>query len=68
MKTWRDNADRLIGRACFEAWRSANAGKRRHVPYRVPDIAQELVECLRDDDEHRAKAIFLSYDGLALLT
>lgn len=64
MTTWRDKANRVISADCMAEWREANTlpnGRRRkrHVPYSVPKTAQELVECLKSDDEERAKAIFI---------
>ena len=67
MKTWRDKANRLISKLCLEANRAANLGHKKHVPYRVPELAKELVDCLEKNDEHRAKSLFLSYDGLKAL-
>ena len=71
-KAWRDKAQRLIANACMAEWKKANiipSGKKRkhHVPYCIPKFAQALVECLNDNDEERAKALFLSYDGMRLL-
>lgn len=67
---WRDKAERLIGTLSQQAYHDANAPKhgrlwrKRHVPYSVPQLAKDLVECLNTNDEHRAKALFLSYDGM----
>ena len=59
MNTWQDKANRIIGAQCANAWRQANAGKRKHIPYSVPSVSQELVECLGTNDEHKAKALFI---------
>lgn len=56
---WRDKANQIIARECLAAYREANEGRKRHIPYRVPPIAQALVDCLREGDEERAKAIFV---------
>lgn len=56
---WRDKANEIIARECLAAYRAANEGRNRHIPYRVPPIAQALVECLREGNEGRAKAIFV---------
>jgi hypothetical protein len=63
MKTWHHKAQEIIDAHCRAAWRQANikpngTTRRRHVPYRVPDIAAALVECLNRDDEHEAKRLF----------
>lgn len=64
---WRKKADRLIAVACRQAWLGAGNPSKRHKPYGVPGIAQDLIECLDSNDENRAKEIFLSYEGLSLL-
>lgn len=65
--TWQDKARRLIDTACRQAYVAANPpGTRKHRPYHVPDIARDLIQCLNTDDEHTAKALFLSYEGIQL--
>ncbi len=68
MTPWREKANRLIANLSMMAYREANYrnGKKlkRHVPYSIPALASQLVECLNKNDEHQAKALFLSYDGL----
>lgn len=64
MSTWRDKVHETIGRLCREAYLKANttkSGKRlkRHVPYAIPSIAQDLVDALGRDDEETCKAIML---------
>ena len=61
---WQDQVKRAIGALCRVSYLQANLlpnGKlrRRHVPYSVPDVAQDLIDCLNTDDEERAKAIML---------
>lgn len=46
-----------------ESWYKMNHDKhgkryKRHRPYTIPADAEELVDCLGEDDEQRAKAIF----------
>lgn len=70
---WRDRAKYFIGIMCEKSWRDANfskSGKRikRHVPYTPPALAQELAKCLDDNDEERAKAIFLGHDCMEILS
>ena len=63
---WEVKAHQLISAMCFASWRQANPpGRKRHRPYSVPALAQELVTCLGRNDEVGAKAIFLAYDGIA---
>lgn len=57
--TWHVRAHKIIAALCLESYRQANKGKKRHVPYSVPETAMELIECLNTDDEKRAKAIML---------
>lgn len=62
-RAWQGKAERLIAEACFAEWEKANRrpdGKlrRRHVPYRVPAFAEELVRCLGEGDEEAAKVMF----------
>lgn len=65
MTTWQDKAHRLIGNLCHESYKQTNpVPGRKHKDYHVPELAKQLIECLNTDDEHRAKALFLSYDGL----
>jgi hypothetical protein len=66
---WRIKADRLIFKLSQQSSRQAQRSPRgarykRHHQYSVPDLARQLVECLNTNDEHRAKALFLSYDGM----
>jgi hypothetical protein len=67
VKPWQQKADRLIGEYCLAAWREANPiGRKRHKPYSVPEVAQELAECLDTNDELRAKQLFqlLAFGGV----
>lgn len=48
---------------------TTKAGKRRkrHVPYSVPQAAQDLIDCIKTNNEERAKAIFLfNYDVVGI--
>ena len=68
-KTWRDKAHRLIENLCWASYLQANTRKdgrryKRHHPYTSPALADELVQCLGNDDEVGAKKLFLSYDGI----
>jgi hypothetical protein len=71
MKPWEEKANRLIASACYQSYVKANTMKngeryKKHVPYIVPQIAENLIACLNKNDEETAKAIFLSYDGMKL--
>lgn len=61
---WRNKASRVIAEHALTAYKRANLlpnGKprKRHVQYTCPAICDQLVECLRNDDELRAKQIFI---------
>jgi hypothetical protein len=72
MQTWRDKAHRIISDLCRQSYLQAEttkAGKRRkrHVPYSVPQAAQDLIDCIKTNNEERAKAIFLfNYDVVGI--
>lgn len=63
--SWRDKAHRIIGELSRQSYMEANgltpSGRIRknHVPYSIPQVAVDLIDCLNTDDEERAKAIFL---------
>ena len=64
-QTWRNKAQRLIGEMCLTSYRQANTKAdgtlyKRHHTYSVPAMAQDLIECLNNEDEHRAKSIFMA--------
>lgn len=66
MVPWREKANRIIYQLCERSYVQANTSKtgkrsRKHRPYAVPDEAQILVECLRDDNEEKAKALFIQW-------
>lgn len=59
---WKDRVNKLVSEMCFESWRKENTKKDgsryvKHRPYRVPQIACLLVDCLNKNDEARAKAL-----------
>jgi hypothetical protein len=63
-QAWRDKANRLIAEMCRESYEHCNRLpngrlRKRHVPYAVPMRAAQLVECLKRDDEHGAKSLFM---------
>jgi hypothetical protein len=62
--TWQGKANKIIAELCTESYRQANMLgdgrlRKKHVPYRVPRVAEELVACLKTGDEMTAKAIFM---------
>lgn len=70
---WEQKAHRIIQNLCRESYNQSNtsaSGKKykKHRPYSVPELAEDLIECLANQDEERAKALFLSYDGMKSLS
>jgi hypothetical protein len=63
---WQEKAKRIIADECAASYRAANKGRKRHVAYRVPEIAAALIEALNKDDEHEAKRLFLVHSTGAL--
>lgn len=64
MKAWAKKAHREIGKMCAESYRQVNQKPdgtwyNRHRPYAVPEVAERLIQCLNEDDEVTAKAIFI---------
>ncbi len=57
-KTWEDKAHRLIYDLCQEEYEKKNLERKRHVPYHVPSLAQDLIECIKYNKEEEAKYIF----------
>ncbi len=58
---WQDKVKEAIAAQCLAAYRAANAGKKRHAPYRVPDLAGAMVESLNRDDEGEGKRLLVIY-------
>lgn len=72
---WEAKAHRIIYKLCEESYKQTNFKKngrryKKRRAYAVPELAQKLVECLGnpDESEERAKALFLSYDGIKALS
>lgn len=64
MKPWRKKAHREIGKLCLTSYKQSNQKKdgtyqKRHVSYSVPQLAEELIQCLNTNNELRAKQIFV---------
>ena len=68
MTLWEEKAHAIIRALCQEEYVRMNPQPgKRHVPYNVPALAQQLVDILalkdRKEAEERAKALFLMYDN-----
>lgn len=69
MPVWREKANYMIAKLSLGAYKRENpVPGKKHKPYAIPELAADLVVCLDDNDEVRAKSLFLSYDGLKALT
>jgi len=72
MEPWEKKAHRIVYSLCLQSYRQANYRRgrklKRHHPYTVPYLASELVECLGTGDEEKAKALFLSYNGMKAIS
>jgi hypothetical protein len=55
--SWQDTVKRAIAEDCEAARKAARGKRKKHVPYRVPDIAQAMVQALNEDNEHEAKRL-----------
>jgi hypothetical protein len=61
---WRTKAERIIAGLSLAAYTEANTSPlgrkyKKHHPYTIPRIAEELVICLNKNNEVRAKQIFM---------
>jgi hypothetical protein len=70
--SWEDKAASIISNLCTESYRQANllpngTWRKKHRPYTVPPLAQQLVDILglhdRVEAEERTKALFLMYEN-----
>ena len=64
MKPWKNKVHRIISKLSMKAYHEANTLKngrirKKHKSYTVPQIVDELIECLNNNDEQRAKSIFV---------
>lgn len=63
-ETWQDKAHRVIAECCKTSYLHSNQMpngrlRKRHVPYAVPALAEDLIGCLKRNDEVQAKALFI---------
>ena len=66
MEPWKEKAHAVIAALSKKSYEQANRLsngrlRKRHVPYSIPEQAQQLVKCLGNEDEEGAKALFV-YD------
>ena len=60
--SWKDKAHEIIAKECVASYTKAQKSKKKHVQYTVPEVAENLIECLDTEDEERAKSIFIAYN------
>lgn len=59
-ETWRDAVKRMIADEAKAAYLSAgNRPGKKHIPYKLSELAEALVFCLDKDDEHEAKRLMM---------
>lgn len=59
MSAWHDKANEIIQSEAWTAYKLVNKpGQKRFKPYTISETANELVRCLRENDESGAKHIF----------
>ena len=63
---WQQNVEKAIAAQCLEARNLARGNRKRHVPYRVPELARAMVEALNCEDELEGKRLLLIYRTGAL--
>lgn len=56
---WQDKVKEAIAHDCLIAYKQANNGRKRRVPYVVPDISRAMVAALNSDDEAEGKRLLL---------
>lgn len=56
---WQDKAKEAIAEQCEMARKEARGNRKRHVPYRVPELALAMVQALNSDDEAEGKRLLL---------
>jgi hypothetical protein len=66
MRTWENKIEEVIGKLSYTAWFQANHNKqgkrfKKHRPYRVPEEAQYLVECLGLHDRRKSEILAKEY-------
>ena len=64
--SWHANVKESIAAQCEESRIAARGKRKRHVPYRVPDLARAMVDALNRDDESEGKRLLLLYRTGAL--
>jgi transposase-like protein len=61
---WIEKAHKVIAAECRKSYEHMNCLpngqlRKKHVPYSVPELAEEMLRCIRENDEATAKSIFL---------
>jgi hypothetical protein len=64
--SWHDNVKKAIAEQCEESRKQARGNRKRHVPYRVPELARAMVDALNADDEHEGKRLLVIHRTGAL--
>ena len=59
--SWQNKIKDAIAAQCETARKDARGNRKRHVPYRVPELAQAMVAALNANDEAEGKRLLLLY-------
>lgn len=64
LEPWKQKSHKVIYSLCRQSYEFNNVSKSgrkssRHIPYSVPQEAQDLIDCLNTNNEEKAKAMFL---------
>ena len=54
---WQLAARKMVGDACLEEYMKANEGKKKHVPYKVPDWCAPMLKAVEEDREEDCRAM-----------
>ena len=58
---WQDKVKAAIAKQAEIAYKKANNGRKRHVPYVLPECAEAMLKALNENDEHEGKRLLLIY-------
>ncbi len=56
---WQISARRMVASACLAEYEKVNKGKKRHVPYHIPEWCAPMLAAVECDDEVETKRLML---------
>lgn len=54
---WQIAARGMIADACLAEYRKVNSGRKRHVPYAIPEWCRPMIDALEANDETETKRL-----------